>query len=687
MPFEKSQLDSSQLQASDIQLGSNTPTCDRIGNRLPDGTAHRGGPRAQCKACAIQDEVNQRNALMWKKMEADTKRRAEELNQTMLEMKQQIDLQEAKLGAQDIAATEARYQVDRSEFIHLCLNNPATREIGEDCCKDMRIKGEINFEHIEKVWTGAFRNNKGYIILGNLDANVLYEVQGSAFYGCGLGGVGGSIKLPTSLSRVDTRAFSATSLQEVEINHNIASQGSDIFRDNRLLERVIIGEGVLNLGLGFFRECPKIQNVSFPSSLITIGDSCFRGFYGGGNVRRQNAQIVPKDNILNSISFNNGLQRIGDYAFYNNFELTEITIPASVTEIGAFAFSAEVPQKKITSVVIEGGPDLEIGAGAFRNLKNLTSLTISDCKTVGIEAFAKCSIESDLSFGANTEVIGPSAFSQGIKTGSVSYLFETIIGQSAFYKCELNQNTVSNSISFGNQAFLECRFNNSGTLNISCGGNVGAEAFKNISLAYPSIVLGCNAPIIDNYVQGLGADCFAFSGKGASYSALSVEFPQGSLNGHPLEGELIALNFADNSPLSSQIYTLEGLDPQIYTQPVTVQAYYDISQLAWFVSVETGTEFLLDGLFKLAPDPENLILQEDSRVHYYYASQIKNADWTDMVDANGGSATIKIAGRGRRVYKPSLDIKFEAEANWEEYLNSDFVTKTGFNGIILNPVI
>lgn len=80
-------------------------------------------------------------------------------------------------------------------------------------------------------------------------------------------------------------------------------------------------------------ECVKLKSISIPATVTAIEDRAFE------NCR-----------MLSSVAFaeNGALTRIGNWAFYNNHELTNLVIPEGVTEVGHAAFYGCTYLKEMT---------------------------------------------------------------------------------------------------------------------------------------------------------------------------------------------------------------------------------------------------------------------------------------------------------------------------------------------------
>lgn len=89
------------------------------------------------------------------------------------------------------------------------------------------------------------------------------------------------------------------------------------------LKTVTIENGIAEIPTSCFASCSKITEIAIPASVTNIGDNAFSG------------------TSLKNLVIPDGVQTIGTQAFYGT-QLTSATIPASVTSIGANAFITPV---------------------------------------------------------------------------------------------------------------------------------------------------------------------------------------------------------------------------------------------------------------------------------------------------------------------------------------------------------
>ena len=98
----------------------------------------------------------------------------------------------------------AQLNAKRSDLVHVCFENPITTELGEGLCKDLAIKGPLNFTYIKTVFGEAFKNNKGSFWIEDFDTTEVTALHGSVFYRSNLRG---GYKFPTTLQLLDSYCF------------------------------------------------------------------------------------------------------------------------------------------------------------------------------------------------------------------------------------------------------------------------------------------------------------------------------------------------------------------------------------------------------------------------------------------------------------------------------------------------
>ena len=211
-----------------------------------------------------------------------------------------------------------------------------------------------------------------------------------------------------------------------------------------------------------FFECSNLTSVTIPDCVTEIGESAFSSCYR-----------------LESVTIPDNVTTISDHAFENCSSSTSVTIGDSVTYIGNYAFSF---CRNLTSVTI---PDnvTTLGDYAFENCECLTSVTIPDSVTsIGDYAFNNC---NNL-----TSVTIP------------DYITE--IASGTFYGCSsLTSVTIPDSVtSIDDYAFNNCNnlteFNvstNNQNFSLSDDRKILYNKSKTTLIAYPSATENITIPI------------------------------------------------------------------------------------------------------------------------------------------------------------------------------------------------
>ena len=114
---------------------------------------------------------------------------------------------------------------------------------------------------------------------------------------------------------------------------------------SRYIKKVVINDGVTNIGDRAFYCCYYIEDVEIPDSVKSIGnsafDSCFRikSIVIPGGVSSIKDSTFRNCTALQSVKIPDSVTTIEKYAFYYCYNLEEIEIPEGVTDIGADAFA------------------------------------------------------------------------------------------------------------------------------------------------------------------------------------------------------------------------------------------------------------------------------------------------------------------------------------------------------------
>ena len=142
------------------------------------------------------------------------------------------------------------------------------------------------------------------------------------------------------------------------------------------IKKVVIKDGVTNVGEAAFRKFPNIVSAIIGNSVTTIGERAFVDCSSLTSVTMSNSVTSIKSSAfgnsgLTSIVIPNSVTTIEGYAFAYCLGLTSVEIPNSVKSIGHSAFYG---CSNLTSVTI-GNSVTSIGGLAFLNGKNITSIT------------------------------------------------------------------------------------------------------------------------------------------------------------------------------------------------------------------------------------------------------------------------------------------------------------------------
>ena len=263
---------------------------------------------------------------------------------------------------------------------------------------------------------------------------------------------------------------SLTSLTSLTLPSSLQSIGNHAFCDCNSLTFLTLPSSLQLIGNGAFRGCNSLTSLTLPSSLQSIGGGAFTSctslrsvicnqFYkviGQMLLSSDGTQVIAYWGKNSEVTIPEGVQSIGNSAFYDCNSLTSLTLPSSLQSIGDWAFGW---CSSLTSLTLPSSLQ-SIGDSAFRGCGSLRSLTLpSSLQSIGDRAFAGCQYLASFTFPSSLQSIGDSAF--GCCSSLTSLTFPSSlqsIGDSAFCDCDsLTSLTLPSSLqSIGGGAFTKC---------------------------------------------------------------------------------------------------------------------------------------------------------------------------------------------------------------------------------------
>ena len=274
-------------------------------------------------------------------------------------------------------------------------------------------------------WTGYYNDEDnwqdGVLYIGNY----LIEAKDT---------ISGEYKIKDGTKVIADYAFYyCISLKSITIPDSVTSIGDDAFRGCTGLTSITIPDSVTSIGGGAFYGCTGLTSITIPDSVTSIGNYAFSGCTGltsitiSNSVTRIGQYAFSGCTGLKSITIGNSVTSIGCDAFYGCKGLTSVTIPNSVTSIESYVFSGCT---RLTEINVDNNsekycsidgvlfskdkteivcypvgktdtsysiPDsvMSIAEEAFRDCKNLTSITIGNSVTsIGSCAFVGTGLTS-----------------------------------------------------------------------------------------------------------------------------------------------------------------------------------------------------------------------------------------------------------------------------------------------------
>ncbi|MBO4934835.1 MAG: leucine-rich repeat domain-containing protein [Clostridia bacterium] len=286
--------------------------------------------------------------------------------------------------------------------------------------------------------------------------------------------------IPEGVTKIAPHAFFTNKdLARVTIPSSVKEIGRNAFYDCEILREVYIPDSVKKVGAGAFSWCLNLKVLRVPEKLsdigrrafyptyttthsdedfVVLGDGVLVAYLGSNRTTveipgyvKTVADVFYADERIEEVVISDGVQQIGDSAFFGCAELERVTVPDSVKKIGDWAFYG---CPKLRSVGIPDGA--EVGDYSFGACEKIKSVSVN-CEKIGAGAFEYCTRLSSVELGKNVKVIGHYAFYGCEELGGLELPDAvTEIGESALRRTGITKLTLSDNVeSIGSYAFAD----------------------------------------------------------------------------------------------------------------------------------------------------------------------------------------------------------------------------------------
>ena len=243
-----------------------------------------------------------------------------------------------------------------------------------------------------------------------------------------------SVSIASGVTSIGSYAFYyCKGLESVTISDSVTDIENDAFLECVSLTNITIPDSVTNIGDSAFQHCKGLKKITIPGSVKRIGDSAFASCYISAGESEIGIEIG-----LEKVVVQDGVEAIGAFAFYRCKKLNDVTLPDSVTSIGdnAFQYSGLYNDDSEWEALYIGKHLIKADNWALN--KNGTSDFAVDpeTKTIADNAFSGCECLKSITIPDSVLSIGNQAFSSC--TGLTSITIPkgvTSIGDYVFQNC------------------------------------------------------------------------------------------------------------------------------------------------------------------------------------------------------------------------------------------------------------
>lgn len=321
-------------------------------------------------------------------------------------------------------------EVKKNSIRHIVVEDGIT-SIGQELFYNFKnVKTVALPTSLKKISTWAFE------YCSSLESIVIpegvTEMGVDVFDGCsGLKSISlpSTLRIVPCLGELNGSDISGLPVENITLNNGIETIGERAFQDMNNLKTIIIPDSVTSIEDNAFNNCSVLTNLVLPDSITTIGNAAFSGCtslekivlpskltslgnvaFGGCNAEiifPSSLKSIPElgSNAVKKVTIPEGVETIGYQAFCSCSNLTEITLPSTITSIESEAFEG-------TGITSFNYPQniTNIPNGAFANT-NLTEFSVPEKVTeIDDNAFYNCYDLTKISIPKSVTYIGSDVF-------------------------------------------------------------------------------------------------------------------------------------------------------------------------------------------------------------------------------------------------------------------------------------
>lgn len=257
-----------------------------------------------------------------------------------------------------------------------------------------------------------------------------------------------SYTIPDSVTSIEADAFEGCKLLEnIDIPESVNEIGLCAFEKCVNLTGLTIPEGVTELDYGMVLDCEKLTSINIPESVKSISWNVFDGtaYYNDesnwtdGALYIDNCLIDVMDTLSGDLKIKDGTRVVAATAIYYNNDITSISIPESVINIGFGAFEGTAYYKDDSN--------WENGVLYIDNCLIDTKNSLSgnyhvkdETRLIAETAFSGCNYITGITVPKSVKYINSEAF-DGYTYSTPTFVFEApiapILGKDVFPYSEL----------------------------------------------------------------------------------------------------------------------------------------------------------------------------------------------------------------------------------------------------------